>query len=334
MHGIQGETSMPRPSTLWFRKSNHQWYTTIRGQQIALGSDKKKALAEYHRLMASGESSEPRKRGLLTTEILDLWLGAMEAKVKPISFKSYLRIAQSFASHSGRVRAADLRPLHISQWIKKLELTSKTSQSNYVAVVKMAFRWATAEGWLEKDPIALMRKPGVKPRQPAEQGAVEKLLASNLPPHLRHILEFMAGTGCRPGEAMTVEASRIDFQASTVMVDGKRGKRLVVLSEPILKLLADLSKTHSDGPIFRDRFGKPWNDKGLTQAVARAGRKAGVWLTASHFRKHFATSRIAAGVDSAIVAKLLGHKDTASLNMLIKHYFHPDIAELKKAVEA
>jgi integrase len=52
-----------------------------------------------------------------------------------------------------------------------------------------------------------------------------------------------------------------------------------------------------------------------------------------HSRGIFATRAVEGGADSAIVAQCLGHKDAASVKMLISHYLRPDDATLRSAAE-
>jgi integrase len=71
----------------------------------------------------------------------------------------------------------------------------------------------------------------------------------------------------------------------------------------------------------------------VVRALQRASQAAGVNVCAYDCRKHFATRMIAKGTDSALVAELLGHRDTKSLAMLIGYYHEPAIATLRRAVD-
>jgi site-specific recombinase XerD len=93
-------------------------------------------------------------------------------------------------------------------------------------------------------------------------------------------------------------------------------------------LLRDVCRDHPDGPVFRNTLGRPWSADVLLEAFSRYGN-----VTPNQIRKWFATKLISQGVDSAIVAKLLGHSDTKGIGILTRHYHFPEIETLKRAVE-
>jgi integrase len=320
---------MARPPKLWFRRERKQWFTTINGKQIPLGKDRKAAQLKFHRLMLENPTSQTRKTVLTVAEVLDLWLDHIQNEVESVTWKRYRENAQNAADDIGSTLATDLRPLHLAQWIGQKTWAS-TTKSLAVTVVKMAYRWACMSGWLEVNPIALARAPGKQVRPPAEPGAVEAVLAKSLPKAVDEVLRFLAATGCRPAEARRLEAYTIDFKSATCIVHGKTGERLVVLPKGILGLLRARCKRYASGPIFRSVRGNPWTMNALYEAIYRA---SGGTVAPYQIRKWFATKLIARGVDSALVAKLLGHSDTKGLGILTKHYLFPEIETLRRAVE-
>src|SRR5262249_2673371 len=55
----KGRTMARKPS-VWFRKHDRWYYTTIRGEQIKLSQDKEEADREFHRIMAEQPEEMPR----------------------------------------------------------------------------------------------------------------------------------------------------------------------------------------------------------------------------------------------------------------------------------
>ena len=100
----------------------------------------------------------------------------------------------------------------------------------------------------------------------------------------------------------------------------KTGKpRLIVISADLSAELKALAARYPVGSLVRSRAGKAWTGKGITQAMRRTRKEAGVKGIAYGYRHTFATDALANGVPDATVAALLGHSSTA---MLHKHYSH------------
>lgn len=137
-------------------------------------------------------------------------------------------------------------------------------------------------------------------------------------PKLAAFAQFMAMTGARVTEAVTLDWADVNLQAGTAYLrKTKNGEpRLVSLPAPLRVTLANL-KGERKGPVFgyahRDGPRKPWD-----RAVARAG--------ISHVSPHnagrrlFATAMIQAGVDPVTVAKAGGWK---SVRMVVDVYAQP-----------
>jgi integrase len=96
-------------------------------------------------------------------------------------------------------------------------------------------------------------------------------------------------------------------------------------------LVARLAAAHPDGPIFRNARGRPWNRNAMRCAFRRLRARAGVEGVTPYALRHlFATLAIGRGVDSADVAKLMGHAGT---EMLMEHYYQPADDALRRAAE-
>ncbi len=303
------------------------------GRFVRLGDTEREAWAELNRRLADRGEGPVRSR-VTVEELADLWLDAKHADIKPNTWEKYQAYAQSLVDHCGQTLARDLRPLHVSGWLKAHPKWGGVRELA-MGVVKMMTRWGKREGWLDADPLAEVTVKGAEPRKPAPEGAIEGLEAGIRSERFREILAFMLATGVRPGEARTLEAARIDFGAAMAVVRGKRGERPIVLPGSILGLLRDLCERHPTGPIFRNTLGEPWQDRALSEQFRACRRRAGIKgeVVPYHCRGIFASRAYAAGVDGVTVAKLLGHRDTSRLAILIRHYLSVDQASLASAVE-
>lgn len=89
--------------------------------------------------------------------------------------------------------------------------------------------------------------------RPAEATALVQAAA----PHLRPLLIFLIGTGCRMSEALELEWEKVDLRGARVPVrqnKGKKGKRRVVVRQvdlPPVVVAALSALPHRDGRVFR-----------------------------------------------------------------------------------
>jgi integrase len=136
-------------------------------------------------------------------------------------------------------------------------------------------------------------------------------------------------TGCRPGELATLEATRVDLQGGTLHVRDKirrttgKDTREVHAVPEAMAIVADLCERHPEGPIFRNRLGRPWTRNAMACAMRRIREKTGLGKEAApySFRHLFGTDALDKGVHAAIVAELMGHRNT---KMLMERYAHLD----------
>jgi hypothetical protein len=61
------------------------------------------------------------------------------------------------------MRAGDIKPLHVTQWVDSHESWLGGAR-NAVICVKRTFNWAHAEGLLDVNPLNHVKKPAKRPR--------------------------------------------------------------------------------------------------------------------------------------------------------------------------
>lgn len=136
------------------------------------------------------------------------------------------------------------------------------------------------------------------------------------------LVEFLAYSGSRIGEARTVTWSDIDLERGIFWIHGdpihgtkNRLSRQVPIIEPMERLLGDLR----DNPRqfrdpARDRAGYVLGVRECQKSIDRACAKLGIQRITHHdLRQLFATACIESGVDIPTVSRWLGHKDGGSL---------------------
>jgi integrase len=141
-------------------------------------------------------------------------------------------------------------------------------------------------------------------------------------PEVAACIRFLALTGCRLSEAVSLTWDVIDSKASVWrLAEAKAGARIVPLGAPALALLASLGR--SDGQVFASADGKPVTDNVIERAwigekaqpkhrkVARPGirDRAGIPDVRVHDLRHtMGTYAGGAGLNAFMVRDLLGHK--------------------------
>jgi len=55
---------------------------------------------------------------------------------------------------------AHLKPHHVQKWVDAQENLASGSRRNLIAAAKRALKWAEEQGYVERSPLAHLRKPG------------------------------------------------------------------------------------------------------------------------------------------------------------------------------
>jgi site-specific recombinase XerD len=95
--------------------------------------------------------------------------------------------------------------------------------------------------------------------------------------------------------------------------------RVLFLTPDSKAILEKLTKKNTDGPLFLNSQGNPWTKDSVKCRLTRISAKAGFRVIAYGARHSYATEGLKNGVDSIVIAHLMGHKDTA---MVAKVYSH------------
>lgn len=133
---------------------------------------------------------------------------------------------------------------------------------------------AARRRWCERPAFETPRQ--AKPTTPFLLPAQATALVEAAAPHLRPLLVFLLGTGCRMSEAIELDWSRVDLAGARASVWQKQGnERLVDLPPVVVHTLRALP--HRDGAVFRPPWpeGKPRPKGQEWQGYASTGRDGG-----------------------------------------------------------
>lgn len=318
---------MPRSPSIWWRESHQSYYTTISGRQVRLDPDRRKAEAEFYRLMA-GQGREPARR-IRLGGLTELWLAAKRESVALGTFATWQATAQRWCRSIGRIVACDLKPYHVQGWLDSETTWGKSTKSLAISRIKGCLTWAVDQGHLEKHPLSRLRATKIARREPATEADVAAFLAACRCEATRQFSVVALETGCRPGELASLAAAQVDLAGRRATVVGKTGRRTVPLSDAACAILGPLAARRPDGPLLRSPQGRRWTRTTLCLRFKLVNKEAGTKLVPYHFRGVFATRSLRVNGD-IVTARLLGH---TSLAMLAAHYEGLDQDDLREAMD-
>lgn len=317
-----------RPAKLWQRKGRPGWFATINGKQVCFGLELTEAKRAFHAQKASGKPIE-RSRALVA-QLVELYLEHAATEVAAATYTNYQWYLQQWVNFAGWRVAAQLRPFDLATWTKSKPQWNASTRRAAIKIAQRWSKWCADQGYLDSDPIAGAKAPSGVTRAPSPAGDIERFVTAIQCPLLRNLAIVLLDTGARPKEVSTLTAAQVDWEASTAIVIGKMGPRMISLTDRARAILLGLAKQYPDGPLLRNRNGTPWSRGSMGKRFRTVCRRADVRVVPYAFRHDLWSRATKAGVDGVIVMKQLGHK---SMRMLLTTYAHADAEMLKEAVE-
>jgi integrase len=327
----------------WYRRQTDSWYVTLRGVQYFIGrhpdgplpqKSKKTGIwnappaieTAFHEFMSKGKL--PTSEVIAVAKVCDLFLQHAKRHNDARTFNWYSSYLQDFCKGYGRLKAVELRPFHVSQWLDSHDAW-KASRRHAVIAVKRAFNFADREGILSPSPIRGVCKPASTARSAVlTKDERKELLAAIQDRQFRQFTEAMQESGARPSEIARLTAADVNLGLGVCVLHkhktaGKTKKpRVIYMTPRFLEIVRPLMLKYTDGPLFRGpRLGKPFGLHGITARFRRLRAKMPHLknAVAYAFRHGFATDALMNGVGVAQVAELLGHRTT---DQVVKHYSH------------
>lgn len=126
------------------------------------------------------------------------------------------------------------------------------------------------------------------------------------------IFQLMLSTGARCGEITNIEIDKIDYAASTILVSGKTGERILIITPRMAERIRYFlsGRQRSQKWLFINRRHQKYSVRRLEQLVAEFKKKAGIDATWScHGLRHYQLSNLAstANLSLSVVQRVAGH---------------------------
>ena len=214
------------------------------------------------------------------------------------------------------IESADIR-LYLFEY-QQVRKISNRALDKMRSTICGFFKWAAAEGRLEKDPGAAIRpiKHTKKPRTALTQLELEYIRTKCYNARERAIVELLYSTGCRVSELISMKKSDVDWGTQTVGIWGKGGKYRTgfINAKALVALEMYLASRDDDDEHLIVSERKPHTglsrfglERIISEISKRANHLIGKNVTPHVFRHTTATVAVQNGMPIQNVSKLLGH---------------------------
>jgi site-specific recombinase XerD len=193
-------------------------------------------------------------------------------------------------------------------------IKNRNTHAQYVSTIHHYFRSVL------KSPIDLKDIPYPKKKKslPKYLSQQEIKLLLDYPKNLKHqvIIELLYGCGLRMSELLNLQWSNIDRHEMLIhILDSKGGvDRDVMLAEKTLSLLEKYYRRFKPVEYVLNGQGikEQYSDRSVNQLLKYWAKRAGIKkdIHAHLLRHSFATHLLDSGVDTKLIQKLLGHKNS------------------------
>lgn len=318
---------MARTPSPWFWKARDAWFVTIDGSRIKLAETKSEAQQRFHELMAISREERPTSDQVVP--VIDAFLEWVEKNLSRSTYVWYLGFLQSFVESIPRgLRLRELKPWHVQQWADSNPNLSASTRRARIISVQRSMRWAEQQGFLNKSPLAHMKKPECGRRdQTISSDEFAALLSHFEGDCFCDVLIAAWDTGARPQELTSVESRHFDETRSRWVFPPKESKnrkrpRIIYMSERVEAIVRRRIADQGEGLIFRNSDSAPWTKDAIGCRFKRLAKTHGKQYCLYHFRHSFATRKMQEGLDPLTVAELLGHSDPSMLATVYQHLAH------------
>ncbi len=209
---------------------------------------------------------------------------------------------------------------------------SGSTSNRYRSWIHRLFNIAIRRGLLTSNPVNGIERFPEQPRVRWLEPSEAQTLLEVCDPILRPIVLCALHTGARRGELMSLKWDDIDFDRNEITISSDssksgRGRRIPMTLEVRSCFEAFRLGGNTEGEVFRQGNGKCWSQfpkyrwkKALRAAGIADSREERLENFNFHDLRHTAaTLMLEAGVELAVISRILGH---SSLSITLKHYSH------------
>ncbi len=277
------------------------------------------------------------RTNLTIAELLLDFIGQTKATLEHSTYLGYKRICDArLIPYFGSIAIQDLKPAFIRDWIRDLNLTSKTV-SNLLVPLRAIIDQALNDELIKSNPLdkivvsKLLSKHTIKSNfkvDPFDRNEVKAILEASHHEQIKNLFQFAFFTGLRTSELIALDWDDIDFSNGIIhvakavvkkQIKGTKtsaGTRDVMLLPPAIAALHKQKKyTYSIGErVFHNpRTNQPWETDHQIRRTAwiHTIKKAGIRYRNPYQTRHtYASMMLSGGENIMWVASQMGHVDT------------------------
>lgn len=209
--------------------------------------------------------------------------------------------------------------------------------AGYIQAVKTFFRFCVSRNYIQSSPCQHLKKPKIQPV--TRDKVIGQIDLENMIKYTQEngmildscLLLFMADTGCRAGELISIDLQNIDLAKCEAVCNGKTGIRYLDFTEntanAIRKWLTIRPRTDTKA-LFTTREGRISHARiyhGFKRIAAELGIER---YNPQSIRHRVGQAWIDAGANLEIVRIKLGHQD---IHTTAQFYSHQDRQRMKRA---
>ena len=271
-------------------------------------------------------------------QVATMWLSSIAVHLQKTTY------ARRFGCINHSLRSFKTKPigkitlLDCERWATRRSKEVRPRTSNYdLETLRLIFTYAIAHGLVMDNPSAGVRRRRLDTATVVIPSREQfKLLIADMRQRTTDsadIVEFLAYSGARSGEAHHVRWSDVDFEAKTLRItmadtDTKKHARTIPLFPPLERLLRDMLARLRKPPQPREyvlpRINAHW-------AMATACRRMGFPPFGRKTMRHlFCSTAIELGIDVLTVSKWAGHRDAQMVCRVYGHSSEQQSNEMAK----
>ena len=205
---------------------------------------------------------------------------------------------------------------------------SGRSVENLRANLSAFFQWMTNEGIIDKNPLANIKpiKYADTIRKPFSETEIDNLRSACVNEKERALIELLLSSGMRVSEVVNLDVTDIDERNLSVHVRHSKGnkQRITYITNVAMMHLNHYinNRTEKGTVLFYSMLHERITSGGIRYILNNIASRANVKNVHPHrFRRTFASSLAAKGMDIYEIKKLLGHTD---INTTMEYVYMDD----------
>jgi integrase len=336
-----------------FKRSDGKWVASVdlgwkagkRQRKVLYGKTRADVATRLRQLQSNVDRGIPISDERRTTaEYLTWWsTNVLPGTVKSSTADDYRWVLERYViPHVGRVRLSKLNPQHVQSMLRELEDAGLSPRTRRYARAVLRSALSHAEKWelVPRNAAALVDSPrldGPCIDDALDVAQARRLLDAADRHRLAALVTVALALGLRRGEGLALQWADVDFERSTITVNGtlKRqrgvglvvdtpktvnGRRTIALPTICVRSLREhklrQAREHlAAGPhwsdtgfVFVTPIGTPIDPRNLTREFHKICGNAGLPRLRFHALRHSAaTIMLAQGVPLEVISKTLGH---------------------------